>query len=188
MKHSIITKVAAFAKKLKKDTSGVAAIEMAFIFPVMIIFLVGLVDVTDGMSRSRKVTITANTIGDLVTQEPGTTSALSLNGIFNSALETMAPYDGSAVGIAVYNFRLNGGGSPVLEWQRTKGISCGGAPTGSNAMKQLMTQNNDLIITRTCFQFSYILGTLFSSNPSFMMKEEMTLRPRKSLQLECPTC
>lgn len=175
-------------KNLAKDTRGVAAIEMAFIFPVMITLLIGMVDVSDGMSRSRKVTITANTVGDLVTQEPGTTTKSALNGIFAGALETMAPYDGNTVGLEVYDFRLDPDGSPKLNWTHKSGVRCGSTPGVTAEMKDLMSQGNDLIISRACYKFSYILGGLFASHKTFDMNEEMTLRPRKALQLDCSDC
>ncbi|VAW03383.1 hypothetical protein MNBD_ALPHA08-1775 [hydrothermal vent metagenome] len=176
------------SRLLKRDDSGMAAIEMAFIFPVMVIMLVGLVDVTDGMSANRKVTITANTLGDLISQEPGTTTESSIDGIFSAAVETMVPYDGSSVGLEIFTFRKTGGNDPQLEWQHTQGPSCGAVPGVTADMDDLMAQGNDLIISRTCYNFSYILGTLFSGNTSFQMKDEMTLRPRKSLQLDCSDC
>lgn len=176
------------ARRFKRDDSGVAAIEMAFIFPVMVMMLVGLVDVTDGMSANRKVTITANTLGDLISQEPGTTTKVNLDGIFAGAIETMVPYDGSAVGLEVFTFRKIGANAPKLEWQYRKGTNCGAPPAVSSDMTDLMAQGNDLIISRTCYNFSYILGNLFSGNTSFKMTDEMTLRPRKSLQLDCSNC
>lgn len=174
--------------RFKRDDSGVAAIEMAFIFPVMIIMLVGLVDVTDGMSANRKVTITANTLGDLISQEPGTTSKINLDGIFAGAIETMVPYDGTAVGLEVFTFRKVGANAPAIEWQYRQGTNCGSPPSVTSDMDNLMTQGNDLIISRSCYNFSYILGSLFSGNTSFKMADEMTLRPRKSLQLDCTDC
>lgn len=181
-------KLIRLAKTLKHNESGMAAIEMAFIFPAMLIMLVGLVDVTDGLSANRKVTITANTLGDLISQEPGTTTKASIDGIFAGAIETMVPYDGSSVGLEVFTFRKNGSNAPALEWQHRSGTNCGAAPSVTADMDDLMSQGNDLIISRTCYNFSYILGNLFSGSTSFMMKDEMTLRPRKSLQLDCTNC
>lgn len=190
-KTKTMTAVSALKKRYRKfvgDKRGVAAIEMAFIFPVMISMLVGLVDVTDGLSASRKVTITANTVGDLVTQENGTTNQANLDGIFAGALETMAPFNGATVGIAVYNYRLDDDDDPQLEWQHSQGPSCGAPPTPTPAMAALMSQGNDLIISRACYNYTYVIGKLFTTTPTIAMNEEMTLRPRKSLQLECTDC
>jgi len=176
------------ARRLHHDDRGIAAIEMAFIFPVMIVMLIGLVDVTDGMSTSRKVTITANTLGDLISQEPSTTTQANINGIFAGATQTMVPYDGSSLGLEIFNFRKVGNNAPTLNWEHRSGTNCGSAPTVTADMSTLMTQGNDLIISRACYNFSYILGNLFPGSTSFAMQEEMTLRPRKSLQLDCSDC
>ena len=176
------------ASKLHRDERGIAAIEMAFIFPVMIVLLIGLVDVTDGMSASRKVTITANTLGDLISQEPGTTDQANLDGIFAGATQTMIPFDGSSLGLEIFNFRKIGNNAPKLNWQHRAGTNCGAIPAVTADMSTLMTQGNDLIISRACYNFSYILGNLFPGKTSFAMKEAMTLRPRKSLQLDCTDC
>jgi len=176
------------ARRLHHDDRGIAAIEMAFIFPVMIVMLIGLVDVTDGLSTSRKVTITANTLGDLISQEPGTTTQANINGIFVGATQTMVPFDGSSLGLEIFNFRKIGTNAPKLNWEHRSGTNCGSAPAVTADMSTLMTQGNDLIISRTCYNFSYILGNLFPGNTSFTMQEEMTLRPRKSLQLDCTDC
>jgi len=193
MKNSVLQQItrkniAKAVSRIRRDDSGVAAIEMAFIFPVMVMMLIGLVDVTDGMSANRKVTITANTLGDLISQEPGTTTQNNIDGIFAGALETMVPYDGSSVGLEVFTFRKIGPNAPKLEWEHRKGTNCGAAPAVTADMTDLMSQGNDLIISRTCYNFSYILGNLFSGNTSFKMTDEMTLRPRKSLQLDCSDC
>jgi len=180
--------IAGRASRLKHDDSGIAAIEMAFIFPVMIVLLIGLVDLTDGMSTSRKVTITANTLGDLISQEPGITTQANINGIFAGATQTMVPYDGSSLGLEIFNYRKVGNNAPTLNWEYRSGINCGSAPAVTADMTALMTQGNDLIVSRTCYNFSYILGNLFSGATSFPMSEEMTLRPRKSLQLDCTDC
>lgn len=197
------------ANKFKHDKRGVAAIEMAFIFPLMVAMFVGMVDLSNGLSASRKVTITANTVGDLVTQEPGATSTAAIDGIFTAALETMKPFNTNKVKLEVYAFRPDADGNPELSWSHVKTLgagggddpSCGAAPAITADMADLMTQNNDLIIARTCYKFDYILGTIFKLDgllgghgnlnghaASFTMKEEMTLRPRRALQLDCDTC
>jgi len=182
------TQTRKLAKKLQQDNSGIAAIEMALIFPMMIVLLIGLVDVTDGLSANRKVTITTNTLGDLISQEPGITTKANIDGIFVGATQTMVPYDGANLGLEIFNYRKIGNNAPTLNWEHRSGTNCGAAPAVTADMEALMTQGNDLIISRTCYNFSYILGNLFSGSTSFPMKEEMTLRPRKSLQLDCTDC
>jgi len=199
----------ALTNKFKHDLSGVAAIEFALIFPLMVGMFIGMIDLSNGLSASRKVTITANTVGDLITQEPGATSPAAIDGIFTAALETMKPFNINKVRLDVFAFRPDGGGNPQLIWSHSKtlgsgggsGPTCGAAPAVTADMANLMTQNNDLIIARACYNFDYMLGKIFNFDSylggngnlsghttSFTMKEEMTLRPRRALQLDCAAC
>ena len=214
MKNLFTNKISTLVDKLKKlstnfktDKRGVAAIEMAFIFPIMVTLFIGMIDLSNGLSASRKVTITANTVGDLVTQELGSTTKAALDGIFTASLETMKPFSIDKVKLEIYSFRPDGDGNPELSWSHSKTLgtgsssapACGAAPTVTADMADLMLQGNDLIIARACYNFEYVLGKVFSMTSfltgeanthqtKFTMKEEMTLRPRRALQIDCDNC
>ncbi len=199
MKNKLTGFVKLLNKNYKHDDKGVAAIEMALIFPVMALLFIGMIDLTDGLSASRKTTITANTLGDLITQTDGTVNKAQLNGIFEASEEIMKPYDTTKVGLEIYGFTPDAGGNPKLDWSYKKpgGPNCGGAPAAGAQMKLLMSQGNDVVVSRTCFNYkyilsnlaggNYILGGLFTSS-GITLKEEMILRPRKTLRLQCSNC
>ena len=52
--------------RLKRDTSGMAAIEFVFIVPLMLVIFFGTIELSNGVAADRKVTITARTLSDLV--------------------------------------------------------------------------------------------------------------------------
>ena len=52
----------------REDTQGVAAIEFAFIAPVMLVMYFGLLEISMAIGADRKVSHSANVVGDLVTQ------------------------------------------------------------------------------------------------------------------------
>ena len=187
--HRFMPALRPAGKKYGRNTSGVAAIEMAFIFPVMITLFFGLVDLTEGLSANRKVTLTANTLGDLVTQEDGTIDKATMDGIFDGSIEIMRPFDATQVGLEFYTFTKDSDDNVVLGWsyKKTGGPSCGAAPAPNAEMEQLMAGGNDIVVSRACFNFKYILGKFFANDHIFM-KEEITIRPRQSLQLTCTDC
>jgi Flp pilus assembly pilin Flp len=58
-----------FIRRLRRDKSGVAAIEFAFIAPLMFFMFVGTVEMSQAITVDRRVTIVASTVADLVARE-----------------------------------------------------------------------------------------------------------------------
>jgi TadE-like protein len=172
--------------KLAADIRGVAAIEMAIIFPVMIILYVGLVDITNLLMINRRVTLTTSTLADLVTQTDETITMSDIDGVFESARAIFEPMSVDGISLNLWAFRMEDG-SPTLQWQYTNGVSCGTTPTGNAEMETLMEEGNDIIVGRVCYYQDAILGSLFSTG-TFELEDELMLRPRQSTTLNCTDC
>jgi Flp pilus assembly protein TadG len=166
------------------DARGVAAIEMAFVFPMMLIVYFGLVDVTNLLAANRRVTLTASTIGDLVTQAPGAITRADLMGFYNAVEPIMDPFPAADVGINIFAYK-NNGGTPQLKWQDSHGPSCG-APDTSNLVN-LMAEGNDIIMAMACVNYTPITGNIIGSAP-FNLHDALALRPRQNLTLDCNNC
>ena len=173
-------------RRLARDIRGVAAIEMAFIFPVMVILYIGLVDVTNLLMVNRRVTLTTSTLADLVTQSDSTITMADIDGVFESARAIFEPMPVDGISLNLWAFRMEDG-SPTLQWQYTNGIDCGSAPAGGDEMETLMEDGNDIVVGRVCYYHDAILGTLFSTQ-TFQLEDEFMLRPRQSTTLDCSDC
>ena len=55
-------------RRLIGDERGVSAVEFAMLLPLMLTLYLGAVEVSQGIGADRKVTLTARTIADLVSQ------------------------------------------------------------------------------------------------------------------------
>jgi hypothetical protein len=174
------------ARKFARDVRGVAAIEMAIIFPVMIILYIGLVDVTNLLMVNRRVTLTTSTLADLVTQADSTITTADIDGVFESAKAIFEPMPVEGISLNLWAFRMEDG-SPTLQWQYTNGVTCGSAPDGGEDMESLMEDGNDIIVGRVCYYQEAILGSLFSVD-TFELEDELMLRPRQSTTLDCTDC
>jgi hypothetical protein len=174
------------ASEFARDMRGVAAIEMAFIFPVMIILYIGLVDVTNLLMVNRRVTLTTSTLADLVTQADSTITTADIDGVFESARAIFEPMPVDGISLNLWAFRMEDG-SPTLQWQYTNGVTCGSAPEGGDDMESLMEDGNDIIVGRVCYTQEAILGSLFTVD-SFELEDELMLRPRQSTTLDCADC
>jgi Flp pilus assembly pilin Flp len=166
---------------------GVAAIEMALIFPVMIILYFGLVDVTNLLSANRRVTIAASTIADLVTQMATSMKKSDLSGFYKAVQPIMDPFPSTKVGIQISSYRIVGGSVKRI-WHEESGPSCGAAPADLSKFNSLMTGGNDIVLTRVCVTMKPIVGKMVGFKPEYTLTEQFALRPRQSQTLDCAEC
>jgi len=78
-------------RQLWMDANAVAATEFAIVVPFMLLLYVGGVELGNGMSISVKVSETAHTVADLVSQNTQVTTA-QMQGILGASAATLAPY------------------------------------------------------------------------------------------------
>jgi Flp pilus assembly protein TadG len=182
---SSAARIAGAGRRFAGECRGMAAIEMAFVFPFMVIIYFGLVDITNILTASRRVTLATSTLADLVTQAPGTVSKADLNGFYNAVEPIMDPFPADSVKIDIIDFRVNNS-SVVQQWSDSQNGSCGDEPS-TEGLEELMTDGNDLVMARVCVDYVAITGKVFGAGP-FTLHEEMVLRPRQALQLDCSDC
>lgn len=79
------------ASRLTSDCRGFAAIEFAFIVPLMLVMFFGVVEITSGVAVDRKVTLVARTLSDLTSQSL-VVADTDINNIFAIGDAVMAPF------------------------------------------------------------------------------------------------
>jgi len=162
-----------------------AAIEMAFVFPSMLVLYFGLVDVSNLLSANRKVTLAASTIADLVTQAPGTITKDDLTGFINAAGPIMDPFPVGSTGFTVTGWQRNGT-TVAQRWQFSSGsTTCGNSNV--TGLDQLTEDGNDVVVARVCYTWLPILGKVIGSSP-ITLDDELVLRPRQSTTIVCKDC
>jgi Flp pilus assembly protein TadG len=77
--------------ELWRDRSGIAATEFAVVVPLMLVLFFGVVEFSTGVAVDRKVTITARTLSDLVSQNTAVTDTQFTN-FFNAGTQVMSQY------------------------------------------------------------------------------------------------
>jgi Flp pilus assembly protein TadG len=176
-------------KKFIGETKGIAAIEIAFILPFMLLIYFGLFDITALVSVNRKVTYSASIVADLVAQNKTSVLKSKLSDYYSAANLVMAPISSSTVRIEVFGYRI-AGTTVSLIWKTNNGqaTSCGADPV-TTAMAPLMVAGNDLVIARVCTSYEPAIGTFLGHNwmgsSAFQVGESITQRPRSTLKLTC---
>lgn len=170
------------------DVRGVASIEIALIFPMMLVIFVGLIDASNLMTANRRVTLTASTLGDLVTQAPGQIWSTDMDGFFSAAQSIMDPFPADSIKMEFFAFKKAGAGA-ALEWSHSNSAqTCGAAPAADDAqMLTLMAEDNDVIISRVCYNWEPVLGIILGFTTS-TIEDQIMLRPRQTARIVCNGC
>ena len=178
-------------RSFRRDHRGFAAVEMAFIFPIMILIYFGLVDGTNLLSAKRKITLAASTLGDLTTQAPGTITTTDLTDFYEALEPIMDPFPVSGIDITIRDYKISTSGTSAdKRWQNTNGGVCGADASGTvkaEMATKLMTRGNDVVVASVCASITPITGMVFGFS-EFDLESEVMYAPRQSKTLECTNC
>jgi Flp pilus assembly protein TadG len=117
---------------------GVAATEFAIIVPFMLVLLVGGVELGDGMAINLKVSATAHSVADMVTQNTSLSTA-SMQNILTGATAVIAPYpvNSNQLNVTVSEVSSDANGNLTLQWSQSYNGSSFGAGRTSLAANGL---------------------------------------------------
>ena len=87
-------------RKFRKDTRGVSAMEFALLLPVMLLFVAGTVDISEGLTVHRKIRQISSIVVDLVAQS-SKLSQSEVNTILAGAAKILDPYPNANLTIVV---------------------------------------------------------------------------------------
>ena len=104
--------VAAHLRRFRASTAGVAAIEFAYILPLLVLMTVGVFEVSRGVLAHKRFQRATAMVGDLVAREQqlGTTKATAktaLDGIMRAAEHAMRPYNTTTLQIGISAIRAS---------------------------------------------------------------------------------
>lgn len=171
------------SKSFYRSGDGVAGLEFALILPFMLLFYVGLIDLTGALAVSRKVDYAASVVADLVAQHNATIATADVAAYRNAAILAMRPTP-AAGRVQVYHVRA----TTVTAWGSSGGGAACVAPTAASVSTQ-MTDGNDVIVAVVCTTFTPIIPTFLGKTILGMltirMSETIAFRPRQSKLLAC---
>lgn len=168
-----------------REVRGVAAVEFAFIAPIMLLLFVGTIELSAGVSVNRKLSRLSSTVSDLVTQSQ-TLTATDITNIMDASTKVMYPYT-DTVSIVLTGISIDGSGTAKVAWSRAKnGTPLTTGSTYANVPAKIKKPNTFLVAAKVATtytpsfgwaQYSATNGLSFSRS-SINMDEEIFLRPR----------
>ena len=163
--------------------NGMAAVEFAFIAPVMATLLVGTIEMCNALQCKQKVTSVASSVADLVAQTKSV-SASDISNIFSAANELTYPFPSSGSGIVVSSIVSDGTGNGTVAWseaQNATALATNAAvtvPTGLMSASACAKGACSVILAQVTYAYTSPLGKIFVGTTT--MSDYFYARPRQS--------
>jgi Flp pilus assembly protein TadG len=163
--------------RLAADQRGVSAIEFALLLPLMIALYLGTVEISQGISVDRKVTMTARAVADLVSQA-STINNSDMTDILSASTAVMTPYTASPLKVTVSSVVIDDKGKATIDWSDTLYGT-------ARAKGSPVTLPNNLAIPSTSLiwsevQYGYTPAIGYAITGTLTLKEQLYMSPRSS--------
>lgn len=160
---------------LVRDTRGVSAVEFALLLPLMLSLYLGAVELSQGIAADRKVTLTARTIADLVSQVTSINNAGMTNSL-NAAAAVMAPYSTANLKVTVSSVAIDANGKATIAWSDALNGTARAVGSTVTLPAALNVANSSLIWSEVQYTYRPTIGYVITS--TLTLKDQIYMRPR----------
>jgi len=171
-------------QRFARDTRGLAAVEFAFILPLMLVLFFGTVELSSGVAVDRKVTLMARTLSDLTSQNISVTDN-QLTNIFNASTGILSPYSAAPLKSTITELYID----PTTKIARVQ-WSKGDAPRGSGTSVAIPTAlqvgDSYLIYSEVSYNYVPAIGYVMAK-AGINLSDFSYTRPRQSQCVIYPT-
>jgi Flp pilus assembly protein TadG len=140
-------------QRFRASTRGVAAIEFAFLFPVLLLLLLAGIDGGRAVAISMKVRSTAYVV-DAIANQYSAIYDSDMSTILGASATVVAPYASGPVAITLSQIAINSGGAATVSWSDTLNGTAYAAGSSITVPANLTPSSNP----KTCASFPcYVL-------------------------------
>lgn len=177
-------------RRLAIDRKGVAAVEFAYLTPILMLALFGTVEVSRAVMMHKRFQRASAMIGDLVTRELtiGTSSgqaASIFNGMLLASKQVMYPFSTSSLQIEINSLRAKStdASQTKSEWTYK---SLGGSATSSCALKSMPATNmldkgNTAVVVESKYTYTPLFAKLIPGfRNAITWSDTITHSPRRA--------
>ena len=162
---------------LARDIKGVAAVEFAMLLPLLMTLYIGTVEISQGVTIDRKVTITARTLADLVSQSTVVTNA-DMNNIFAAINSVMLPFQTTTLSAVVSAVNINAAGVAKIAWSDGHNASARAVNSTVVIPAALAVPNTQLIWGEVRYAYTPTIGYVIAG--ALNLSDQNFVRPRQS--------
>ncbi|AOO80080.1 TadE/TadG family type IV pilus assembly protein [Bosea vaviloviae] len=164
------------ARRFARSRRGVAAIEFAFVLPVMLTVYFGIVEVAQGVMIDRKVTDLNRALADLTAQGTSISDA-EMSNIFDAAQTVMAPFTSVAPKMAIVSVVIDSSGVAKVCWSAQRNTTVPKRGDTVALPDNLKIASTSLIMATASYSFTPPVG-YFLTGPIVIGNTPIYMRPR----------
>lgn len=199
---SVLKRWRSAARAFAHDRRGIAAVEFAFIAPILFVLYFLTMEVSQAIETNKKVNRIGSMVADLVTQQQ-TISVTEVDAIMKIGEATLQPYNRSLGTIVVTAIEITNDATPKVQvaWSRKlfDGTAVAGSPAGTPTTVPDALKIKGTFLIRVDSNLAYkpvitwaaegkqVLG-LAAAFDGISMSETYYLRPRMSATIPCTGC
>lgn len=171
LKNSLLGRLSGIAR----DQRGVSAVEFALLAPLMVGLYLGCVEISEGVSADRKVSMTAAALANLTTQVT-TISVAEMTNILDASSAVITPYSADKLKITVSCLNIDANKNVTVKWSVTRnGTAQSGTVTIPSALAVAGTQ---LIFSEVSYAYTPTVG--YNITGTLDLSDHMYMSPRIS--------
>jgi Flp pilus assembly protein TadG len=167
---------------LKGDQRGLAAVEFAMVLPLLVTLYLGGVELAQGVSIDRKVSLTARAVADLVAQkrEGGTNGNVITAGemadIMNAAKAVISPYPDSKLKVVVSSVKIAANKIAKVDWSSSFNATARQKGQTVSLPDALLVPDTSIIWAEVSYAYTPTIGYVITGTVD--LKDKMYMRPR----------
>jgi Flp pilus assembly protein TadG len=165
-------------RRWRADNRGVAAVEFAIAFPVLLVVYLGGYEISQGMATYRKVSDTTIELANVAAQYT-TMGSLDVQSVMNASSQIMAPYPTQNLTIVLSEITTDDSNNATVTWSQTYNgatpLTVGAAitlPAGLSA------KDTSYILVQTTYLYTPVAGAAYVG--PIPMTDQIYMLPRSS--------
>ncbi len=160
-------------KFFRRDQRAVSAVEFALLAPMMIGLYLGGVEISEGISVDRKVTLAAGAVANLAAQND-VLSVTDMTNVLDATSTIIAPYSADPMKITVSCINIDANKVATVKWSVTRN---GTIRSGSIALPAaLQVANTQLLFGEVSYTYTPTVGHVIKS--SINLSDTVYMAPR----------
>ena len=174
---AFLSKLSRRVASLRRDQSGVSAVEFAMLLPLMLTLYLGAVEVSQGVAIHRKVTLTARAVADLASQVTSINNA-DMTNVLNAAKAVVAPFPEGQLKVTVSAVTIDANGIATIAWSDTLNGTARAVNSTVSLPAALNVANSQLIWGEVYYNYVPTMGYVVTG--ALNLFDQIYMRPRLS--------